>query len=157
MQVNFLTTVKIKLFITSNPTRSKTLNRSLNNCENLMFHHRKKTMKTYEIDVIEQNYKHVLVLILYTLHNEHAFEWKILEAIMFVRLETIDQIKDSLIVKNSSAELEEKEEPIKLDQTNYVECIKIAVQKVVNKLSKSMKPQTSKALLKDIENQINNI
>ena len=122
-----------------------------------MFHHRKKTMKTYEIDVIEQNYKHVLVLILYTLHNEHAFECKILEAIMFVRLETIDQIKDSLIVKNSSAELEEKEEPIKLDQTNYVECIKIAVQKVVNKLSKSMKPQTSKALIKDIENHINNI
>ena len=40
---------------------------------------------------------------------------------------------------------------------NYAECIKIAVQKVVNKLSKSKKPQTCKALIKDIENQISNI
>ena len=130
----------------------------LKNFENLMTQHKKKKMKALKIDVIEQNYEYLLTLILYVLHEEYAFECQIIYALKQLKIETFEQIKDSLIIKSASAELEEeKEEPIKLDQVNYVECIKITIQKVMNKLSKSKKPQTSKALIKDIENQISNI
>ena len=123
-----------------------------------MFQHKKKMMKALTIDVVEQNYEQLLVLILYILHEEYAFECQILYALKHLKLETFDQIKDSLVIKSTSVESEEvKQQPEKTNQANYVECIKIAIQKVVNKLSKSMKPQTLKALIKDIENHINNI
>ena len=115
-------------------------------------------MKAWKIDEVEQNYEQLLVLILYILHEEYAFECQILYALKHLKLETFNQIKDSLVIKSTSVESEEvKQQSKKTNQANYVECIKIAIQKVVNKLSKSMKPQTLKALIKDIENHINNI
>ena len=130
----------------------------LKNFENLMLQHKTKMMKTFQIDLIEQNYQYLLVWILYVLHDEHAFECQVLYAIKHLKLETFDQIKNSLVIKSVSADLEEvKEQPVKINQNAYSECLKMVVHKVMNKLSKSMKPQTINALKKDIENQINNI
>ena len=130
----------------------------LKNFENLMLQHKTKMMKTFQIDLIEQNYQYLLVWILYVLHDEYAFECQVLYAIKHLKLETFDQIKNSLVIKSVSADLEEvKEQPVKINQNAYSECLKMVVHKVMNKLSKSMKPQTINALKKDIENQINNI
>ena len=130
----------------------------LKNFENLMLQHKTKMMKTFQIDLIEQNYQYLLVWILYVLHDEYAFECQVLYAIKHLKLETFDQIKNSLVIKSVSADLEEvKEQPVKVNQNAYSECLKMVVDKVMNKLSKSMKPQTINALKKDIENQINNI
>ena len=130
----------------------------LNNFENLMLQHKKKMMKKFQSDLIEQNYQYLLVWILYVLHDEHAFECQVLYAIKHLKWETFDQIKNSIVINRTFTDLEEvQKQPAKIDQSNYAECIKIAVQKVVEKLSKPLRPQTSKALIKDIENQINNM
>ena len=136
----------------------------LKNFENLMLQHKTKMMKTSPIDQIEQNYQYLLVWILYVLHDEHAFECQILHSIKHLKLEKFDQIKNSLVIMSSLADLEEvKEQPPQIDRENYVECMKMVAQKAVDKLSRSdqlsmsNRPQNIKTLKKDIDNQINNI
>ena len=81
-----------------------------------MSQHKTKTMKTHQIDLIEQNYQYLLVWILYVLHDEHAFECQVLYAIKHLKLDTFDQIKNSLVIMSSLADLEEvKEQPSQID------------------------------------------
>ena len=130
----------------------------LNNIKNLMSHHWKKMMKTFKIDLIEQNCDSLLVLILYDMHDKPAFEWKILDAIKSLKFESFDQIQKSLKIKRNSALTEEvKEQPAEIGKTAYVEWIKMVLQKVTDKLTKSMPPQSLNALRKDIQNQLSNI
>ena len=124
-----------------------------------MTQHKKKMMKTSKIDLIDQNYEQILVLTLYILLEEKIFECQILDAVRFLKFETFDQIKNSLIVKSGNGELEEGKEQseIIIHTDHYTECLKNIIRKAVEKLTKPMRPVTSKSLRKDIENQINNI
>ena len=79
-------------------------------------------MKTVKIDLIEQNIDSILVLILYDMHNEPAFECQILDALKTLKFESFDQIQKSLKIKRNSAVAEEaKEQPVEIDKTAYVE------------------------------------
>ena len=146
---------KIKYHLDSKPIQD--LKSFLKNFENLMTQHKKKMMKAYPIDLIEQNYELILVWILFSLHEDSTYECEILNGIKYLKPESFEQIQNSFVVKSNSSQSEEaKEHLVNIDQNTYLECLKMVLQKVINKLAKPKKPQTYKALLKDIENQIDN-
>ena len=155
----FVNEFKDKIIVNLETKPKQDLKSFLNNFENLMTQHKKKMMKTSKIDLIDQNYEQILVLTLYILLEEKIFECQILDAVRFLKLETFDQIKNSLIVKSGNGELEEGKEQseIIIHTDHYTKCLKNIIRKAVEKLTKPMRPLTSKSLRKDIENQINNI
>ena len=123
----------------------------------LLSQNRKEMMNTFRPDVVKHYYEKLLVGILHILHEKHAFECQIFNAIKDLELDSFEQIKNSLVIKRTSMISEEGKEPSGKSKPNYVKYQKMLTQNVATELTTAAKSQTIDTSNEGTQNQINDI
>ena len=133
----------------------------LSNFENLLGQHKDKFWKQAKIDLVEDNYEQFIVFVVTEMYKDELFRCQFFEYVMRQQFNTIEQIRDSIIVRkapemNIDDQENAKEETI-LNTKNHAKLLKKVLDKVVYKLSKPARPNKLNTLQKDVTNQIHNL
>ena len=129
----------------------------LNNFENLLKQQKEKFWKQTKIDLVEDNYDQFAVYVMREMYYDKIFRCQPFEYVMEQQFNTIEEIKDSLIVKNGSELNKEDHKDALLLTNEHIDFIIKLLEKVATKLSKSSRPNKLTTLRKDISNIIENI
>ena len=91
---------KIKSHLNTKPKQE--IKSFLSNFENLLKQQKDKFLKQTKIDLAEDNYDQFAVYVMREMYYDKIFRCQLFEYVMEQQFNTIEEIKDSLIVKNGS-------------------------------------------------------
>ena len=129
----------------------------LSNFENLLGQHKDKFWKKEKLDFVEDNYEQFAVFVVTEMYKDKLFRCQFFEYAIEQQFDTIEQIRDSIIVRKASEmNIDDQENTIK-NTGEHVELIRKLLDKVVYKLSKPARPNKLGKLQKDVTNQIHNL
>ena len=133
----------------------------LSNFENLIGQHKDKFWKKEKLDYVEDNYEQFAVFVVTEMYKDKLFRCQFFEYAIEQQFNTIEQIRDSIIVRKASEmnidNLENAKEGTLINTKNHAKLLKIVLDKIVYKLSKPARPNKLVTLQKDVKNQIHNL
>ena len=139
---------KIKSHLDTKPKQE--IKSFLSNFENLLRQQKDKFWKQSRNDLVEENYDQFVVYLVLEIYKDEMFRCQFFEYVIEQQFNTIEQIRDSMIVRERSKCNFESQKDVLFTTKDHISLIERLLEKAASKLSKPSRPSKLITLQKDI-------
>ena len=128
----------------------------LSNFENYLKQQKDKFWKQARIDLVEENYDQFAIFVVLEIYKDKMFRCQFFEYVMKQQLNTIEQIRDSMIVREDSKSDRGSHKDVLFTNNDHVDFTVKMLEKVAQRLSIQSRPNKLATLQNEIKNHISN-